>query len=107
MPEYDAEILTGERTLSDYFETTVQAYKGDPKRVSNWIMNDVLRMVNEAGIPAFDLKLTPAFLAEIIKLIDAGSINTSTGKSLLAKVEATGKAPSKIVEDEGLAQGQR
>jgi aspartyl-tRNA(Asn)/glutamyl-tRNA(Gln) amidotransferase subunit B len=104
LPEYDAEILTVERTLSDYFENTVKAYQGDPKRVSNWIMNDVLRMVNEMGIPAFELKLTPQFLAEIIKLIDGGTINTSTGKSLLAKVEASGKSPVKIVEDEGLAK---
>ncbi|NLF51096.1 MAG: Asp-tRNA(Asn)/Glu-tRNA(Gln) amidotransferase subunit GatB [Leptolinea sp.] len=104
LPEYDSEILTGERSLSDYFESTVGAYKGDAKRVSNWIMNDVLRMVNEAGKPAYELKLTPAFLAEIIKLVDAGTVNTSTGKSLLAKVESTGFAPGKIVEDEGLAQ---
>jgi aspartyl-tRNA(Asn)/glutamyl-tRNA(Gln) amidotransferase subunit B len=104
LPEYDAEILTVERTLSDYFENTVKAYQGDPKRVSNWIMNDVLRMVNEMGIPAFELKLTPQFLAEIIKLIDGGTINTSTGKSLLAKVQASGKSPVKIVEDEGLAK---
>jgi aspartyl-tRNA(Asn)/glutamyl-tRNA(Gln) amidotransferase subunit B len=67
-------------------------------------MNDVLRMVNDAGILASTLKLTPVFLAEIIKLIDAGSINTSTGKNLLAKVESTGKSPAKIVEEEGLAQ---
>jgi aspartyl-tRNA(Asn)/glutamyl-tRNA(Gln) amidotransferase subunit B len=104
LPEYDAEILTSERDLSDYFELTVKAYKGDPKRVSNWIMNDILRMVNEAGIPATTMKLTPEFLAEIIKLVDSGSINTSTGKSLLAKVEATGKAPGMIVQEEGLAQ---
>jgi aspartyl-tRNA(Asn)/glutamyl-tRNA(Gln) amidotransferase subunit B len=104
LPEYDAEILTGERSLSDYFESTVQAHQGDPKRVSNWIMNDVLRMINDANIPVDKLKLTPLFLAEIIKLVDSGTINTSTGKSLLTKVEATGKAPAKIVEDEGLAK---
>ncbi|BCY17549.1 aspartyl/glutamyl-tRNA(Asn/Gln) amidotransferase subunit B [Leptolinea sp. HRD-7] len=104
LPEYDAEILTGERTLSDYYEATVKAYGGDPKRVSNWIMNDVLRMVNDAGIQASALKLTPAYLAEIIKLIDAGTINTSTGKSLLAKVETTGRSPATIVDEEGLAQ---
>ena len=50
LPEYDADILTGERKLSDYFETAVKAYGGDPKRVSNWLMNDVLRMINEQGL---------------------------------------------------------
>jgi aspartyl-tRNA(Asn)/glutamyl-tRNA(Gln) amidotransferase subunit B len=58
LPEYDAEVLTAERTLSDYFEATVKSYANDPKRVSNWIMNDVLRMINETGTHAGQLKLT-------------------------------------------------
>lgn len=104
LPEYDADILTSERSLSDYYETAVKAYGGDPKRVSNWLMNDVLRMINERGIAAGALKLTPVYLAEAIKLVDANIVNTSTGKSLLLKVEETGKAPTKIVEEEGLAK---
>jgi aspartyl-tRNA(Asn)/glutamyl-tRNA(Gln) amidotransferase subunit B len=104
LPEYDAEVLTSERTLSDYFEATVKNYPGDPKRASNWIMNDILRMINDKGIPAGDLKLTPVYLADIIKLVDSGTVNTSTGKALLIKVEESGSAPGKIVEGEGLAQ---
>ena len=104
LPEYDANILTEERSLSDYFETTVAAYGDDPKRVSNWLMNDVLRMVNERDTIAGGLKLTPEYLAEIIKLVDVGTVNTSTGKSLLDKVENTGKSPTQIVEDDGLAK---
>jgi len=104
LPEYDADILTGERSLSDYFESAVKAYGNDPKRVSNWLMNDVLRMINESGVQAGDLKLTPAYLAEIIKLVDSGSVNTSTGKSLLSKVEESGGAPTEIVQSEGLSQ---
>ena len=104
LPEYDADILTGERSLSEYFETAVKEYGGEAKRVSNWLMNDVLRMLNEKGIPAGMLRLTPAYLAETIKLVDAGTINTSTGKSLLDKIESSGKGPVEIVEAEGLAQ---
>jgi aspartyl-tRNA(Asn)/glutamyl-tRNA(Gln) amidotransferase subunit B len=104
LPAYDADILTGERSLSDYFEAAVQAYGGDPKRVSNWLMNDVLRMINEKGIAASELKLNPAYLAEIIKLVDAGAVNTSTGKSLLDKVETSGLTPAAIVQAEGLAK---
>ncbi len=104
LPEYDADILTGERNLSDYFEAAVAAYGGDPKRVSNWLMNDVLRMINDSGAPADKLHLTPAYLAEIIKMVDAGTLNTSTGKSLLEKVEKSGRAPSEIVQAEGLAK---
>ena len=104
LPEYDADILTSERSLSDYFETTCQAYAGDVKRVSNWLMNDVLRMVNDLGLTASDLRLTPVYLAEIIRLVDAGTINANTGKALLEKVQNTGRAPGLIVQEEGLAK---
>lgn len=104
IPEYDAELLTAERTLSDYFEAAVKAYRGDAKRVSNWLMNDVLRMMNDRGISAADLRLSPAYLAAIIQLVDSGTVNAPTGKSLLARVEESGEAPADIVAREGLAQ---
>jgi aspartyl-tRNA(Asn)/glutamyl-tRNA(Gln) amidotransferase subunit B len=104
LPEYDADILTGDRSLSDYYEAAVKAYQGDPKRVSNWLMNDVLRMINDKGISAGALQLTPQYLAEIIKLVDSNAVNTSTGKALREKVESSGKAPGEIVQAEGLAK---
>lgn len=104
LPEYDADILTNERSLSDYFEAAVASYQGDPKRVSNWLMNDVLRLINESGIPAAELTITPAYLAEIIKMIDENVINNSTGKALIEKVQTSGKSPSAIVAEEGLAK---
>ena len=104
LPEYDADILTDERSLSDYYEQAISAYQGDPKRVSNWLMNDVLRMLHMRGLQAGELKLLPAYLATIIRLVDAGTLNTSTGKALLEKVEASGNPPEEIVQQEGLAQ---
>jgi aspartyl-tRNA(Asn)/glutamyl-tRNA(Gln) amidotransferase subunit B len=104
LPEYDADILTSERKLSDYYEAAVQSYDGDPKRVSNWIMNDVLRMINERGVSPSALNLTPAYLAQILRLVDNGTINTYTGKSLLEKVERTRQAPADIVQAEGLGK---
>jgi aspartyl-tRNA(Asn)/glutamyl-tRNA(Gln) amidotransferase subunit B len=104
LPEYDADILTGERSLSDYFEAAVALYPSDPKRVSNWLLNDLMRMLNESGKLASELRLTPDYLVEIIRLVDAGTVNTTTGKSLLDKVEASGKRPGEIVNAEGLAQ---
>ena len=104
LPEYDANILTSERSLSDYFETAAKAYGGEVKRLSNWLMNDVMAMLNEKGITAGELKLTPEYLAEIVKLVDAKTVNTPTGKALLEKVEASGQAPGEIVEVEGLGQ---
>jgi aspartyl-tRNA(Asn)/glutamyl-tRNA(Gln) amidotransferase subunit B len=99
---YDAEILTTDRTLSDYYETAVYAYGGEAKVVSNWIMNDLLRLLNELNLSADELRLTPEYLADILKMIDAGKINASTGKSLLRKVQESGKAPGEIVEKESL-----
>ncbi len=104
LPEYDADILTSDRALSDYFETAVEAYGGDPKRISNWLMNDVMRLMNDKGVGAGELALTPTYLAELVKLVDAKTINTNTAKSLLEKIEETGKAPKALVEEEGLAQ---
>jgi len=104
LPEYDADILTSERRLSDYYETAVKVYGGDPKKVSNWLMNDVLRMLNDRGLAADALKLTPAYLGSILRLLDEGRINTSTAKSLLVRVEESGLAPEAIVEKEGLGR---
>jgi len=104
LPEYDADILSGERALSDYYEAAVSAYGGDPKRVSNWLMNDILAMLNEGGLSAAELKLTPRYFAEILKLMDAGKVNTPTGKSLLQKVQASGSSPDALVRSESLGQ---
>jgi aspartyl-tRNA(Asn)/glutamyl-tRNA(Gln) amidotransferase subunit B len=104
LPEYDADLLTGDRELSEYFEQAVESYSADAKRVSNWVMNDVLRMINERGITPSQLRLKPGNLADIIKLVDSGTINTSTGKSLIESVQDSGKAPGEIVEAEGLGK---
>jgi aspartyl-tRNA(Asn)/glutamyl-tRNA(Gln) amidotransferase subunit B len=104
LPAYDADILTTERSLSEYFEAAVKVYGRDAKRVSNWLLNDVMRMMNESGRTAGELALTPSYLAEIIALVDAGTVNNNTGKTLLEKVSSTGKSPKDIVEAEGLAK---
>lgn len=106
LPEYDAEILTEERSLSEYFESAVAASAGDidPKAISNWLMNDVLRLIRERHGVAADLALKPEHLAQIVGMVDRGEITSNTGKELLEKVDATGKSPKDIVTSEGLAQ---
>ena len=104
LPEYDADILSSERSFSDYFEEAMRAYGGEAKRLSNWMINDLLSLLNERGLSASQLKLTPEYLAEIIRLVDEKKVNTPTGKGLLAKVEESGEAPGEIVEAEGLGQ---
>jgi aspartyl-tRNA(Asn)/glutamyl-tRNA(Gln) amidotransferase subunit B len=104
LPAYDAEILTEERTLSDYFEATVRALGGHAKSVSNWMMNDVLRLLRERGLNAGGLRMTPGHLAEVIRMVQAKAITTNTGKELLERIEATGRPPLELVEAEGLGK---
>ncbi len=104
LPMYDAEILTEERSLSDYYEETVSVFRGDSKIVSNWLMNDVLRLIRERNVNAGDLKLQPRHLAEIIQMVESKKITNSTGKDLLEKVEKTGHDPKDLVEEEGLGK---
>jgi aspartyl-tRNA(Asn)/glutamyl-tRNA(Gln) amidotransferase subunit B len=103
LPAYDAEILTEERSLSDYFEAAVAAFGGEPKVVSNWMINDLMRMIREQGVSAADLRIKPHQLAEIIRMVESRTITGNTGKDLLDKVQATDRDPTEIVEKEGLA----
>ena len=104
LPEYDAEILTEERSLSEYFEATLTARPGEAKTISNWMMNDVMRMLRERSVPASRLRLRPEHLAEIIGMVEGKLITTNTGKELLEKVEESGRPPADIVAAEGLSQ---
>ena len=99
---YDADILTSERSLADYFEEAVGLISASPKTVSNWMMNDLLRLMNDLGKSASELRLRPAELAEIIDMVESGKISPATGKTLLKKVEESGQKPAEIVAAEGL-----
>lgn len=104
LPEYDAEILTGDRAISEYFMACLNYYQGDPKKVSNWLINDVLRMLNDSGQSAADLHLSPQYLADIIKMVEENTINSTTGKALLDKVNNSNQSPVEIVQSDGLAK---
>jgi len=104
LPEYDAEILTEERSLSEYFEATLMTRPGEAKTISNWMMNDVMRMLRERSVTASRLRLRPEHLAAIIGMVEGKLITTNTGKELLEKVEESGRAPADIVAAEGLSQ---
>jgi len=99
---YDADILTSERSLSDYFEEAVRLSSAAPKTVSNWMMNDLLRLMNDLGKSAAELRLRPESLAEIINMVESGKISPATGKALLRKAEESGQKPAEIVAAEGL-----
>jgi aspartyl-tRNA(Asn)/glutamyl-tRNA(Gln) amidotransferase subunit B len=102
---YDAAVLTEDRSLSDYFEEAVRLSALDQaKTIANWMMNDLLRLLNDQGLTAAAFGFRPAHLAELAKLVDDKTITRQTGVSLIPKVIETGRSPKVIVEAEGLAQ---
>jgi len=103
LPEYDAEVLTADKSLADYFEAAVKEFPR-PKQVSNWIMCEVLRELKkeEAGIAA--IKVTPAALGQLLKLLEAGTISGKLAKTVFEDMVATGRDPEVIVKEKGLAQ---
>jgi len=103
LPEYDASVLTSVRSYALYFEEAAKYYNS-PKKISNWIMSEVLRIVNEKGCNIFDAGISPEYLAEIVKFIDEGKISGKLGKELFEEVINTKKRPSEIVKEKKMVQ---
>ena len=103
IPEYDAGVLTQSVELADYFEA-VAAAAHNPKAASNWVMGELLRTLNERGMRITDVPLKPRALAELIELIDTGTISSSIAKDVFALMYDSGRSASEIVSTEGLAQ---
>lgn len=101
IPPYDAEILTESKHMADIFEETT-AICGKPKKVSNWLMVETMRLLNENGQEPADIKFSPENLAKLIELADAGTINSSVAKEVFERVFAEDVDPEKYVEDHGL-----
>lgn len=103
IPRYDASILTSSNDLADFFEETAKI-SCDAKASSNWIMGDISRLINKENISIKNVKFTPAYLAELIKLINEGTISNSAGKIVIEEMFYRGKMPKAIVEEKGLIQ---
>jgi len=102
----DADILTAERSVADYFDA-LAAEVGDalpPKKVANWVMGDLFRLMNESGLPIDAIPVTPAKFAGLLKLLAAKTINANTASQVLKTMFRTGEDARAIVEREGLAQ---
>lgn len=101
IPQYDAEIITGSKTMADLFEATT-AICNKPKKVANWLMGETLRLMKEHAMEADDLKFSPENLAKLVILADNGDINSSVAKEVFEKVFAEDIDPDKYVEEKGL-----
>ncbi|MCD6385722.1 Asp-tRNA(Asn)/Glu-tRNA(Gln) amidotransferase GatCAB subunit B, partial [Candidatus Sumerlaeota bacterium] len=103
LPEYDARILTQSKALADYYEKCVSIHN-NPKAVSNWIMTEVLRELKERDVEIEDFWIPPEHLAQLIKLIDDGTISGKIAKSVFADMLESRKSPELIVKEKGLVQ---
>jgi aspartyl-tRNA(Asn)/glutamyl-tRNA(Gln) amidotransferase subunit B len=103
IPGYDAGVLTASRALADYYEEVVRL-SGQPKIASNWVMGDVLRFLNEDKKEIRDCPITPAALAEMILLIQDGTISGKMAKEVCEAMYRSGKTPGAVIEDKGLVQ---
>mgnify|MGYP000905568939 FL=1 len=99
----DADILTGDRFLSEYFENTVKEGAA-PKTAANWVLGDVLRMLNESGISSREIPVEPARLRRLISMVEEGKISNTAGKEVFREMFAGGGTPEEIVEKRGLTQ---
>jgi aspartyl-tRNA(Asn)/glutamyl-tRNA(Gln) amidotransferase subunit B len=101
LPEYDSAILTGDRELADFFETA--ASRGAPaKKVSNWMMTELLRELK--GDEIGNSKVTPDHLGELLLMVDKGTISGKIAKTVFIDMMESGKDPQEIVKDKNLLQ---
>jgi len=103
LPEYDAGVITATRPMADFFEEVVGLYN-NPKTVSNWIMGDLMRLLNAENLEIQDGKITPTHLAGLLNLLDKGTITGKAAKMVFEEMFASGKTPEKIVAEHGLTQ---
>jgi aspartyl-tRNA(Asn)/glutamyl-tRNA(Gln) amidotransferase subunit B len=103
IPEYDAGVLTADKALATYFEDVVKLC-GKPKQASNWVMGDVLRFLNEDKRDIRKCPITAVALADMISLIEAGTISGKMAKDIVSEMYKTGLSPQKIIEEKGLVQ---
>lgn len=103
LPAYDAGVLTASKELADFYEHCLRQYN-NPKTVSNWVMGELLRMMNAAGLEIDEIPVQPAQLAQLLALIDQGTISGKIAKTVFEEMFSTGKDPEAIVKEKGLVQ---
>ena len=108
LPAYDAEVLTARKDVADYYEAAVRTYPADPKAISNWVMDSVLRVVKDAKLDA-GLRITtwpcpPEHLGTLVRLIGEGTISGKIAKTVFDAMRTSGKAPDTLIAEQGLSQ---
>lgn len=103
LPPYDAQVLTSSKALANYFEAALRTFP-QPKIVSNWIMSELLRLLNRDNRDIEACPVAPENLAELLHLIDGGTVSGKIAKTVFEEMYATGKRARGVVEEKGLVQ---
>lgn len=105
LPKADAAMLAADSETGCYFDAAVEIAGADrAKQVANWMLGDLTAHVNAAGIGMGDARVTPAMLAELVGLIEDGTISGKQAKKVFSEAAETGDAPGAIVEARGMKQ---
>lgn len=103
LPSYDAEVITSSKTLADFFEQCLEHYE-NAKTISNWVMGELLRLLNANNLEIEDSPIKPKQLVELLMLMDKGTISGKIAKTVFEEMFTSGKPPQAIVEEKGLVQ---
>ncbi|MBM2837213.1 MAG: gatB [candidate division NC10 bacterium] len=103
IPDYDAAVLTASKPLAGYYEEVVKAFP-EPKTASNWVMVELLGLLNKDGREITDSPIPPAELAALLTMLNRGDISGKTAKMVFERMYQTGKPAALIVQEEGLTQ---
>jgi len=103
LPAYDAQLLTSDRALADYFEDCTREFH-QPKKVSNWVMGSLLGLLNAQEKTIEDSPVSAVDLARLLALVEDGIISGKIAKSVFDEMAQTGKPAQQIVEEKGLVQ---
>ena len=103
LPEHEARLLTATRPMADFFEDTVRRFN-QPRIVANWLVGDIAAYLNEAGQEIDQAKITPASLAEMLSLLERGTLSGRLAKDVLPEMLNTGRTAGEIVKERGLVQ---
>ncbi|MDF0668116.1 MAG: Asp-tRNA(Asn)/Glu-tRNA(Gln) amidotransferase subunit GatB [Nitrospira sp.] len=103
LPEYDATILTASKGMADYFEVCTKQFN-QPKTVSNWVMGELMRELNNSGTDISASPVTPERLVSLLQMVDKGTISLKVAREIFPELYSSGKTPEQIVQEKGLMQ---
>ena len=103
LSEYDAGVLTASKAVADYFESCVKLFN-QPKTVSNWVMGELTRELNNSGTDASASPVSPERLVSLLQLVEQETISLKVAREIFPEVYSSGKTPEQIVQEKGLIQ---